>query len=83
MLPIYSDVAVTPDLSGSVRARQITLNGFEWASNQRLSVIFGVLLLFAAVSEMSGLAQRMRFRAGATGMEAHPTAVCREQHLQA
>jgi uncharacterized protein len=34
----------------------------RWASNQRLSVIFGVLLLFAAVSEMSGLAQRMRFR---------------------
>jgi hypothetical protein len=44
----------------------------EWASNQRLSVIFGVLLLFAAVSEMSGLAQRMRFRAGATGVEAYP-----------
>jgi uncharacterized protein len=34
----------------------------RWASNQWLSVIFGVLLWFAAVSEMSGLAQRMRFR---------------------
>jgi Family of unknown function (DUF6223) len=77
------DVAVTPDLSGSAPARYISLNGLEWASNQRLSVIFGVLLLFAPVSEMSGLAQRMRFRAGATGVEAYPTAVSREQHLQA
>jgi uncharacterized protein len=34
----------------------------RWASNQWLSVIFGVLLWFAAMSEMSGLAQRMRFR---------------------
>jgi uncharacterized protein len=34
----------------------------RWASNQWLSVIFGVLLLFAAVSEISGLARRMRFR---------------------
>ena len=33
-----------------------------WASNRWLSVIFGVLLLFAAASETSGLAKRMRFR---------------------
>jgi uncharacterized protein len=34
----------------------------RWASNQWLSVIFGVLLCFAAVSEISGLARHMRFR---------------------
>lgn len=33
-----------------------------WASNRWLTVVFGVLLLFAAASEMSGLAERMRFR---------------------
>ena len=32
------------------------------ASNRWLNVIFGVLLLFAAVSELTGLARRMRFR---------------------
>lgn len=31
------------------------------ASNRWLTVVFGVLLLFAAASEVSGLAQRMRF----------------------
>jgi uncharacterized membrane protein YfcA len=34
----------------------------SWASNRWLTMIFGVLLLFAAVSEISGLARRMRFR---------------------
>lgn len=33
-----------------------------WASNRWLTVIFGVLLLFAAASEVTGLARRMRFR---------------------
>jgi uncharacterized membrane protein YfcA len=33
-----------------------------WASSRWLTMVFGVLLLFAAVSEASGLAQRMRFR---------------------
>jgi len=32
------------------------------AGNRRLMVIFGALLLFAAVSELSGLASRMQFR---------------------
>jgi uncharacterized protein len=32
------------------------------ASNRWLTVVFGVLLLFAALSEVSGLARRMRFR---------------------
>jgi uncharacterized membrane protein YfcA len=32
-----------------------------WASNRWLTVVFGVLLLFAAASEVSGLARRMRF----------------------
>jgi uncharacterized protein len=32
------------------------------ASNRWLNVVFGVLLLFAAVSELIGLARRMRFR---------------------
>ena len=32
------------------------------ASNRWLNVVFGVLLLFAAVSQMTGLARRMRFR---------------------
>jgi uncharacterized membrane protein YfcA len=32
-----------------------------WASNRWLSVVFGILLLFAAASEVSGLAKRMRF----------------------
>src|SRR5829696_8737419 len=36
------------------------LNG--WASNRWLTLLFGALLLFAAASEMSGLARRMRFR---------------------
>ena len=31
-------------------------------STRSLSILFGVLLLFAAVSEMTGLARRMRFR---------------------
>jgi uncharacterized membrane protein YfcA len=34
----------------------------EWASNRWLSVVFGLLLLFAAASEVTGLARRMRFR---------------------
>lgn len=34
----------------------------SWASNRWLTVVFGVLLLFAAGSEISGLARRMRFR---------------------
>jgi uncharacterized membrane protein YfcA len=33
-----------------------------WASTRRLNVVFGLLLLFAAVSEIAGLARRMRFR---------------------
>ena len=33
----------------------------SWASNRWLTVVFGVLLLFAAGSQLSGLAQRMRF----------------------
>ena len=33
----------------------------NWASNRWLTVVFGVLLLFAAGSQVSGLAQRMRF----------------------
>jgi uncharacterized membrane protein YfcA len=32
-----------------------------WASNRWLTVVFGVLLLFAAASEVSGWARRMRF----------------------
>jgi uncharacterized membrane protein YfcA len=32
------------------------------ASSRWLTVLFGILLLFAAVSEISGLARRMRFR---------------------
>ena len=32
------------------------------ASNEWLTVVFGVLLLFAAVSEITGFARRMRFR---------------------
>ena len=32
------------------------------ASNRWLTILFGVLLLFASVSEASGLARRMRFR---------------------
>jgi uncharacterized membrane protein YfcA len=32
------------------------------ASNRWLTVVFGVLLLFAAISEVTGLARRMRFR---------------------
>lgn len=34
----------------------------ELASNRGLSVVFGLLLLFAAASEITGLARRMRFR---------------------
>lgn len=33
-----------------------------WASNRWLTMVFGVLLLFAAASELTGLARRMRFR---------------------
>lgn len=33
-----------------------------WATNRWLNLVFGGLLLFAAVSEMTGLASRMRFR---------------------
>lgn len=32
-----------------------------WASNRWLTMVFGVLLLFAAASEVTGLARRMRF----------------------
>jgi uncharacterized protein len=35
---------------------------YRVASNQWLNVVFGVLLLFAAASEVTGLARRMRFR---------------------
>jgi len=35
---------------------------YSLASNRWLNVVFGVLLLFAAISEISGLARRMRFR---------------------
>jgi uncharacterized protein len=34
----------------------------EWVSSPWLTVVFGALLLFVAMSEFSGLAQRMRFR---------------------
>lgn len=34
----------------------------SWASNRWLTVVFGILLLFAATSETTGLSQRMRFR---------------------
>lgn len=33
-----------------------------WASNRWLTIVFGALLLFAATSEVTGLAKRMRFR---------------------
>jgi uncharacterized membrane protein YfcA len=33
----------------------------NWAANRWLNIVFGVLLLFAAASEASGLARRMRF----------------------
>jgi uncharacterized membrane protein YfcA len=33
----------------------------SWASNRWLTTVFGVLLLFAAASEFTGLARRMRF----------------------
>ena len=33
-----------------------------WASTRWLEIVFGLLLLYAAVSEMAGLARRMRFR---------------------
>lgn len=35
---------------------------YGWASNRWLSAVFGALLLFAAASESTGLARRMRFR---------------------
>ena len=35
---------------------------YEMASSRWLNAVFGVLLLFAAISEVSGLARRMRFR---------------------
>jgi uncharacterized protein len=35
---------------------------YSVASNRWLNAVFGVLLLFAAVTEVSGLARRMRFR---------------------
>ena len=34
----------------------------SWASNRWLTMLFGVLLLFAATAEVTGLARRMRFR---------------------
>ena len=34
----------------------------EWATNPWLTVLFGALLVFVAVSELTGLAQRMQFR---------------------
>jgi len=34
----------------------------EWVSSPWLTVVFGALLLFVAISELTGLAQRMRFR---------------------
>jgi uncharacterized membrane protein YfcA len=34
----------------------------NWASNRWLNVVFGMLLVFAAVSEVTGLARRLRFR---------------------
>jgi uncharacterized membrane protein YfcA len=34
----------------------------KWAANQWLTLLFGALLLFAAASEIAGLARRMRFR---------------------
>jgi hypothetical protein len=34
----------------------------RWAANRWLTIVFGALLLFAAASEMTGLAKRMRFR---------------------
>lgn len=37
----------------------------RWASNQWLTLIFGMLLLYASAGEMSGLARRMRFRGAA------------------
>jgi len=33
-----------------------------WANNRWLTIVFGALLLFAAASEVTGLARRMRFR---------------------
>lgn len=33
-----------------------------WASNRWLTIVFGALLLFAALSEATGLARKMRFR---------------------
>jgi uncharacterized membrane protein YfcA len=35
---------------------------YELASSRWLNVVFGVLLVFAAISEVSGLARRVRFR---------------------
>jgi hypothetical protein len=35
---------------------------YGMASNEWLTVLFGILLLFAAVSEITGFARRMRFR---------------------
>jgi uncharacterized membrane protein YfcA len=34
---------------------------YSWASNRWLTIVFGVLLLFASASEVTGLARRMRF----------------------
>jgi uncharacterized protein len=34
----------------------------NWASNRWLNALFGLLLLFAAFSELTGLARRLRFR---------------------
>jgi uncharacterized membrane protein YfcA len=34
----------------------------SWASNRWLNALFGILLVFAAASEWTGLARRMRFR---------------------
>jgi uncharacterized protein len=40
----------------------------SWASNRWLTVVFGVLLLFAAASEVTGLARRMRFHGSVAWM---------------
>jgi uncharacterized protein len=54
---VLRNFGVTSAVGGLIGA---ALN--SWASTRWLSVIFGVLLLFAAGGEASGLAHRMRFR---------------------
>lgn len=51
---------ITSAIGGLIGA---LLNG--WANNQWLTMIFGSLLLYAAASELSGLARRMRFSGAA------------------